>query len=279
MQRRAHGFTLHEWRGHPLRVLLASPPSMAVKRPLKRLLSRPRLAPVRRAARSAYYLGWRVECPCCQGRFRRFVVLPEYEQTESECPRCGSYARHRLVWLYLTRRTDLSSGPLRLLHVAPSDPMYAERLRALPQIDYVSIDLEPGEAQLTMDVTALSFPDEHFDAIICSHVLEHVPDDRAAMRELRRVLRPGGWAVMQTPVDERRSQTYEDPSVQTPAARAAAFNQPDHVRVYGHDYAGRLREAGFTVERIAYVDELEAEQVRRHGLDPVEPIWLCRRAG
>ena len=247
---------------------------------MKRVLGegrRPALAPLWRAARRLYYLGRRVECPCCEGRFRKWIVLPEYAETERECPRCSSYARHRLVWLYLRDRTDLFRARLRLLHVAPTDPMYQERLRALPNLDYLSADLEAPEAMERMDVTHIEHPEGSFDAILCCHVLEHVPDDAAAMRELRRVLRPGGWALLQSPADRSRERTYEDESVQSPEERAAAFHQADHVRVYGRDYPQRLREAGFDVSVEEYLESFSAADVERFGLDPVEPVYLCRR--
>ena len=220
-----------------------------------------------------YRAGRRVECPCCGGRFRRWVVLPEYAETERECYGCGAYARHRLLWLYLTRETGLGDAPLRLLHVAPSDPMYAARLRELPGVDYVSADLDDPTAMERWDVTAIPHPDESFDAILCSHVLEHVRDDRRAMAELHRVLRAGGWAVIQSPVDWSRDATYEDEA----ADPEAVFGQADHVRFYGRDYDDRLRAAGFEVTVEPYVERFSAEERERHGLDPVEPVHLCAK--
>jgi SAM-dependent methyltransferase len=199
------------------------------------------------------------------------VVLPEYAETERECYGCGSYARHRLVWLYLTRETDLPTARLRLLHVAPSDPMYAERLAALPNLDYVSADLEDPAAAEHWDITAIPHPDASFDAILCSHVLEHVRDDRVAMSELHRVLRPGGWAVIQSPVDWTRAETYEEEVDDA----AAVYGQADHVRFYGRDYDDRLRAAGFDVTVVRYAERLPAPERERHGLEPVEPIHLC----
>jgi hypothetical protein len=228
---------------------------------------------VKRLLRPIRYRGRGVECPCCGGRFRRFVVLPEYAETEHACYRCDSYARHRLVWLYLTRETDLLSAPLRLLHLAPSDPMYAERLRALPNLDYVSADLEDPAAMEHWDITAIPHPDASFDAILCSHVLEHVRDDRRAMAELHRILRPGGWALIQSPVDSARETTYEEP-VDDPAA---VFGQADHVRFYGRDYPDRLRAAGFEVAVERYVERLSPAERERYGLDPVEAVHRCTR--
>ena len=114
---------------------------------------------------------------------------------------------------------------------------------------YVTADLEPGLGELQLDVTRIALPDGAFDAILCSHVLEHVPDDRAAMRELRRVLAPGGWLIVMVPLDHTRAETYEDPAITSPAERERAFLQHDHVRLYAPDIAGRLEEAGLEVTR------------------------------
>jgi SAM-dependent methyltransferase len=147
-----------------------------------------------------------------------------------------------------------------MLHVAP-EPCLAPRLSAIEELDYVSGDLEPGPRQLHLDVTALPFEDRHFDAIICSHVLEHVPDDRRALAELRRVLRPDGWAVLLVPI--LRERTIEDPTETDPAERLRRFGQRDHVRVYGRDFYERLRDAGFavTIQR-PVLDMTDAERER-----------------
>jgi SAM-dependent methyltransferase len=175
------------------------------------------------------------------------------------------------VWLYLVRETDLLTASLRLLHVAPSDPMYARRVGRLPNVDYVSADLEDPAAGEHWDVTAIPHPDASFDAILCSHVLEHVRDDRRALSELHRVLRPGGWAVIQSPVDRRRATTYEEDVTDA----EAVFGQADHVRFYGRDYDDRLRAAGFAVTVEPYVDRFSAAERARFGLEPVEPVHLC----
>ena len=108
-----------------------------------------------------------------------------------------------------------------------------------------------------MDITALPRPDDTFDAVLCNHVLEHVPDDGAAMREMHRVLRPGGLAIMQHPIDTSRAETFEDPDTAAPDARMQAYGQEDHVRLYGRDFADRLVAAGFTISMRRYLDELD----------------------
>lgn len=128
-----------------------------------------------------------------------------------------------------------------------------------------------------MDVTDLRFDSESFDAILCTHVLEHVTNDALAMRELLRVLRPGGWAVLQSPVELSRPRTLEDPSVVAPLDRERVFGQRDHVRIYGRDYRNRLEAAGWQVALNGFAQTFSAELVERYGLDRDEAIWLCSR--
>ena len=163
-----------------------------------------------------------------------------------------------------------------MLHIAP-ERCIATRLHARKNIDYLSADLTPSWAMVHMDLTDIHFPAESFDVIYASHVLEHVPDDQLAMRELHRVLRCGGWAVLQVPI--WRPRTTEDPTVTDPAERERLFGQSDHVRMYGHDgvYEQRLREAGFDVSVNRFARELSSETVRRYRLREAENIYLCTK--
>jgi SAM-dependent methyltransferase len=193
----------------------------------------------------------------------------------ARCPRCGSLERHRLIWKYFASRTDLlDGGAKRVLHVAP-EPQLGSLLQRLPGVDYLSIDLAEGAAMARMDVTDLALVDDSFDVIICSHVLEHVPDDRRAMRELFRVLRPGGWAILQVPIVGDR--TYEDWSVTMPEDRERVFGQRDHVRIYGRDYVNRLVETGFDVCEDSLPEQGDPRAARYYGLCPDEPIHFCRK--
>lgn len=143
-----------------------------------------------------------------------------------------------------------------VLHVAPEEVL-GDRLRAVAR-EYTSVDLEPGRAMVAADLTALPFEDKSFDLIVCSHVLEHIPDDGAALRELRRVLR--GTLLLQTPVNYDQSQTFEDPAVVDPETRLSLFSQEDHVRVFGRDLIDRLGAAGFDVEVIEARDFREPDR-------------------
>jgi SAM-dependent methyltransferase len=113
--------------------------------------------------------------------------------------------------------------------------------------------------------------------ILCSHVLEHVPDDRRAMRELARVLKPDGWAFLQVPVNRRIARTIEDPQVTDPGERERRFGQSDHVRWYGLDFPVRLAEAGLEVRVEPFAERLGPEAAGRYGLVPGEDLYLCRK--
>jgi SAM-dependent methyltransferase len=217
--------------------------------------------------------GHAVECPVCAGTFRRF--LPVRGRRGAQCPRCRMLERHRRLMLYLWRQSDLFSGaPKRMLHVAPERYLQSY-FRQIPSIDYLSGDIASPLATIRLDVTALGFRDASFDVILCSHVLEHVADDRAAMRELFRVMKPGGWGIIDVPIDPAREDTFEDWSVTEPADRERVFGQWNHVRIYGRNYSDLLRTAGFEVN----VDEYEftPEEVTRFGLRATEHVWLCRK--
>jgi len=226
-----------------------------------------------RGAGALLHRGEIVSCPCCGSAFDVFAPLHGENRL---CWRCGSLERDRLLWLFLDSRPQLLADRPRLLHVAPERSL-RERLRTSAS-QYLGGDLDAAFADRRIDVTALEFGDDAFDAVVCNHVLEHVPDDRRAMRELRRVLRPGGWAVLLVP-DVDRSETLEDPSVTDRAERERLFGQVDHVRRYGWDYLDRLLEAGLQPEVVDMEAELGPGAIERHRLRKLgatEPIFVCR---
>jgi SAM-dependent methyltransferase len=239
-------------------------------------LYRPPLAP----PLALLYRGSRVECPCCGGTFRKFIpTVPPVGRIRpnARCPACGARDRNRHLWLYLANKTSLLSDRLRVLHFAP-ERILERKLKEQPNLDYVTTDLDRPRAMVKADITDLPFPDASFDLILCSHVLEHVVEDRRAMRELYRVLRAEGWAIVLVPIDFGRAETLEDPTVVAPAERERLFGQADHVRIYGRDFKQRLEEAGFSVRVEDYRRELGDDSARRYGLRPRTPdIHLCSK--
>ena len=180
--------------------------------------------------------------------------------------------RHRLLWLWMRDQAILTEPGLRVLHIAP-EQVLRDLLRAVPGVRYTGGDLESRLADVHFDVTAIPFGDASYDLVLCNHVLEHVPDDEQAMRELRRVLAPEGRAILMCPIGRDRAESYEDPDVRTPEQRLERFGQEDHARLYGADYEERLRRSGFALERIDLLASLDEATIARHGLRQNHPIF------
>ena len=190
------------------------------------------------------------------------------------CPSCGSLERHRFVWLYFQRQTDLFDREFEsVLHVAP-EPCFLPRFLRLLGPGYLTADFLDDSVMERMDITDIGHEDGAFDVIYCSHVLEHVPDDRKAIQEFRRVLKQDGWAVIMVPITSE--STYEDASIVDPKGRLKHFGQVDHVRRYGMDVQDRLEESGFSVTCVrpdAFLSEREQSDCR---IDKSECLFLCK---
>ncbi len=189
----------------------------------------------------------------------RFLSAGVDPRPNALCPFCESLERHRLVWLYLRQRTNLFDLRGKLLHVAP-ERCLRRRFARLPNLQYVTGDIHGEGVDCRIDLTRLPFLDASFDAVVCNHVLEHVLDDRAAIAEIFRVLRPGGWAILMVPIHQSYAVTFEDPTVVSPDERARVFGQHDHVRICGRDYLDRYRSAGFELRDVDFAQSLDRER-------------------
>lgn len=229
-------------------------------------------------ALSVLYLGKGVECSVCGSKYRKFLPYGRRSGRENAlCPNCLSLERHRLMYLYLQRKTPFFKQNLKLLHVAP-EYCFIDRFEKMKNLDYITADIESPLAKVKMDIHQIPFEANTFDVAFCNHVMEHVDDDIKAMSELHRVLKPGGWAIIQSPQDWSRATTFEDPTITDPKEREKHYWQDDHLRLFGRDYGQRLEKGGFTVTEDRFVmAELTPEEVKRYALPANEVIYFCQK--
>jgi SAM-dependent methyltransferase len=206
------------------------------------------------------------ECPNCgyRGKFGAFGLPLRFD---AQCPRCRSQERHRLLALWLRDNRQLLSGK-SILHFAP-EPSVVKLLSALsPQ--YQTADIVPGRAMTCLNIEQIALPDACVDCVVAFEVLEHVADLKA-LREIHRVLRQGGMALLTVPIIEGWERTYENPLVRTNKERTLHFGQSDHVRYYGRDFRDRVTGTGFSLSEFTAV---EPERMR-YSLARGEKIFIA----
>ena len=238
-----------------------------------------------------FYLGSRFTCPFCDQSFRKFRPIdlddlnaPKYRlvghgrREHCYCPRCASLDRERLVYLYLLHQTSVFQDQVSLLHVAPEKNLQ-KIFQACPGISYLSADLSMDEVMVKMDVTDIHYPEDSFDIIICNHVLQYVPDDLKAMSELFRVLKPGGWAIMQVPISLALDSTYTFPEDRGVTAPDCQYDSTLHARIYARDYQDRLKSAGFKVAQFRWTDQVAdfGGEKNRYALIPEEVLYIASK--
>jgi len=224
--------------------------------------------------KKVFFYGKTYYCPVCESHLSKFE--PFYSINQAWCPVCGSMMWHRMAWLFLQRRTNLfDEMPKKMLHIAP-EVAFESRLKRIANLDYLTADLLNPRVMLKMDVTNIPFPSHSFDAIFCSHVMEHIPDDRKALGEFFRVLTSSGWAVFVVPI-RMNKLTDEDPKVTDPKKREKRFGQHDHVRFYGRDFEDRLKQAGFHVTIVQADDVIEANELEYMGIKKKEVLFYCQK--
>lgn len=226
---------------------------------------------------SVFYIGNKVECPVCDHQFRKFLPYGRVGRDNALCPNCLALERHRLMWLYLKDKTNFFAKQQDVLHIAP-EICFIDRFENFHNDQYITADLESPLAKVKMDIHEMPFENEKFDVAFCNHVMEHVDDDIQSMKEIYRVLRTNGWAIIQIPFfPPVPDETFEDASVTDPKEREKIFGQDDHVRLYGKDYADRLRTAGFKVIEDEFVNTFTESEQKRFALPKEEIIFLCKK--
>jgi len=226
------------------------------------------VAPLLRLILKFVYSGGKHQCPCCESNLRKFADDSEI------CPVCGSGKRQRLQWLVLDRKFTFFDSDADVLDIAPMQ-YFQDYCLQHSSLKYLSADLNSELAMDKIDLTAAPYPDCSFDFILCSHVLEHIPDDRAAMMEMYRLLRPAGIALIQVPLQDQ--PTYEDVSITNPLQRTTHFGQADHVRIYGSDITQRLRNVGFSVISETCADLFPLSELEYFSLDEKDIIFTAKK--
>lgn len=218
-------------------------------------------------------------CPACHRIVEKFGPGPGGRRPNARCPKCGALERHRFLALLLEATLPVIPSARVVLDIAPSRQTTRILSRTHPQ-RYIRLDFDPQADGRAVDVrasmTAIPLPDASVDLAVCYHVLEHIPDDRQAMSELRRVLAPGGVGFVQVPWKPHRPDTDEDPSASV-EERLRRFGQADHVRYYGADFEQRLRDSGLRFTRVTPKDVVGSRVGAFFALIPNEAVWLVRR--
>ena len=224
-----------------------------------------------------YYKGNRYTDPIDGSTFRTFLPYGYGKVRENVLsPSTLSLERHRLLWLYLQRNTQFFSKPLKVLHIAPEQAFY-RRFKKQPNLQYITSDLYSPLADVKADICSLPFEEGQFDVVLCNHVLEHIPDDTQAMKELYRVMKKGGWGIFQVPQELDREKTFSDDSITDPKERARIFGQYDHVRIYGRDYFDKLHKIGFEVHPIPCTDIATDKEIEKYCLVKNEILPICKK--
>jgi predicted SAM-dependent methyltransferase len=225
------------------------------------------------------YKGNNVECPVCERSFSKFLSYgSDIAHRENVlCPYDLTLERHRLMWLYLRDHSNFfTANHLEVLHIAPEQCFHG-KFKVQKNLNYVTGDLVSPLADLHFDLHSIPLDDNSFDVVFCNHVLEHVDDALQCMRELHRVLRPGGWGIMQVPQDFDRDITYEDTSITSPEDREKHFWQKDHVRLFGNDYPQWLEKAGFNVEVFDKESKYDSKMIERFRLQKKEILYIVHK--
>ena len=193
------------------------------------------------------------------------------------CPYDLTLERHRLLWLYLNRETNFFTAEnLKVLHIAP-EQCFLPLFKKQKNLEYTTADLVSPIADLHFDLHDIPLDDNQYDVVFCNHVMEHVDDPMRCMSELNRVMKPGGWAIMQVPQDMNREETFEDKSITSPSEREKHYWQKDHVRLFGRDYPNYLEKAGFKMSEFDLNQAFDATEIEKFRLMQKEILYIAHK--
>lgn len=240
----------------------------------------------------AQYKGSGLTCNACRVSYKQFA--PHYPHGANKaaleenqviagygenvfCPNCMTRSRDRLI-IGMLEQIDLANK--KVLHLSPEKQIFQHIQK---KTSVVTADLFPSKyrhidaAVMCADITRLPFDDQSFDLVVANHILEHIPDDKKAMKELFRVLKKNSQAILQVPYSVSIAKTLEDPLIDDPDLQSKLFGQKDHVRIYQLDeYLRRLKDVGFDVEISSYES---MSSLYKYGIQPGESFFVLKKIG
>ncbi|MBM55573.1 MAG: SAM-dependent methyltransferase [Euryarchaeota archaeon] len=224
------------------------------------------------------YAGGKFEDPIDGRKYRNLLPYGRVRtRPNALSPSTLSLERHRALWVYLNECTDFFTSKNKMLHLAP-EYCYIKRFKAMSNLEYITGDLDSPWADHHFDVHSIPFEEDSFDILMANHLMEHVEDDYKVLEEFHRVLKPGGWGILQVPIDWNNPNTEEDPSVTDPSERERLYWQSDHVRLYGYEnYPDRLRGAGFEVEIVDMQNLLGEDRYNRYCLGEERWVFVVKK--
>ena len=236
-------------------------------------------------------------CPICGMSGRAFTPLPQAHREQAlkygypymgkgetisletyGCPQCNASDRERLYahWLQIWIDAAILGRNIRVIHFAPEHMLstYIQQLKLFEQYETADLMME-NVTHRHVDLMQLPFAANTYDFLLCSHVLEHVPDDAKALQELYRILKPGGAGLIMAPIIPELPMTIEDPAETSAEVRWRRFGQDDHVRLYAHDdYVRRIENAGFAVKQFG-VDYFGSDTFTALGLKASSLLYVA----
>ncbi len=236
-----------------------------------------------RKLRNKYYLflylffSKNVECLICGWKGYKFIPINCGNKIIYEnylCPNCDSHPRHRLLYLYLKKKLN-SRKNFELLHFSPQKCL-KDYISNFSNINYLSSDFKIGKEMVDENIEKLTFKNNSFDVILCIHILEHINNDKKAISELYRILKPDGFAIIDVPINYNLKKTYENTNIILPEDRAIAFGQSDHIRLYGNDFKFLLRKEKFKVKIVHFYKNFNSKEIIYYGFEK-NPIYYCTK--
>ena len=218
-------------------------------------------------------------CPVCGYKTPIFIAGGVKYRKNAMCPNCNSLERHRFLSFFINHKLNIKEKNIKLLHFAPEKSFY-DIFENLENIEYYTGDIEKSYyVKEIIDIQNIQYPDNFFNLIICNHVLEHVPDDKKAMKELYRIIQPvseDNGVIIMVPIDFNSQTTLEKEEYNTPELREKYYGQHDHVRMYGMDFQDKLEEVGFNVE-VFDCNSPFFKNSKKYGFNNDDVIYYCTK--